>query len=323
MRKKKYSGLLLAVFLVASLSGCRTPNSNVDHIPEPLFDRELSEKFNFQLMREFLSWADRLAEEKAKQPEAQKAPSADQKGQAKGRVEASFQIEDMTDATKHFGELLASSFYCVKFFINSSYDTPVTIGSGTIKMPLLYITAMTPPEGESLNLLEQPTNPGKGFYVPFEETGHVYHVRQGFRVPMNFSSILDTLKFDQRHDPKSRVIEYLRSFGVIATAAIPFVSGSDYGEVLSVIQGPITEELADILLTDLFASLGYMNAHALHEEVTIPAHGSIAKYVFFPRGDIQGNWGMNLPTRIMSLDTRRDIELNGTVVLSQAPARMD
>ncbi len=100
----------------------------------------------------------------------------------------------------------------------------------------------------------------------------------------------------------------------------PFISADDLGEWVSFFSGPVTAEFEKHLLADLIANLEFMNANAMHESITIKEHGTESKYVFFPRGDVYGRWGLNLAVRILSIYTDPSVILSATVHREQEKA---
>ena len=223
-----------------------------------------------------------------------------------GEVRGTFQIEDQLNAEKHFGQYFAKTFFCVKVTIYNDFDKPVTVDASSIGLGVRYVLRIRQGESrESLspfipawyaNQNEQVVNYKTNTYV-------IWYVD---RRPMNFTDVLNSFEFDQRHDPKNVFIKLLRAGGVVASAAGVFTTGTDYAKVVSFIQGPVTEGLAGFLLQDLIAHLGYLNENALHDSTTVPKCRSVSKYVFFPRGDIPGIWGLEMPVRIMTVQQAQD-----------------
>jgi hypothetical protein len=109
---------------------------------------------------------------------------------------------------------------------------------------------------------------------------------------------------------------------VLASAAGVFTTGADYAKVVSFIQGPVTAGLAEYLLQDLIAHLGYLNANALHDSTTVPRFGSVSKYVFFPRGDIPGVWGLEMPVRIMTVQ-QESLALEGIIQVEEEKVKTE
>ncbi|MEE8154203.1 MAG: hypothetical protein V3T53_04480 [Phycisphaerales bacterium] len=242
---------------------------------------------------------------------------------SRGSISAKFQIEDYLTAQKHFGEIFAKTFYCIKVFVQNNYDAPVTVQAGSIELGVNYVARATrdgvPVEiVENLNQLKQSAQEEDNEMI-IDFDGDTYFVWVADRRPMNFGAVLNAFEFDQRHDPRNVFINLLRSAGIIASAAGTFGVGADYDKIISFIQGPVTETLAELLLADLLAHLGYLNEHALHESMTIQARGMAEKYVFFPRGDIFGVFGLELPIRVMNID-EGNITLSGIVLANQENA---
>lgn len=239
-------------------------------------------------------------------------------GALKGRISGKFQIEDQLVAEKHFGSTFARTFFCVKVTIENTFDKPVRVHHGSITLEVRYVARMK--KGQTTEDLE-PFLVDMWYDVEDESLikygGDTYVIWTRDRMPMNFSDILNVFEFDQRHDPRNVFINLLRSAGIIASAAGTFGVGADYDKIVSFIQGPVTETLAEFLLADLIAHLGYLNDHALHDSTTVAPNEDVSKYVFFPRGDIIGVWGLELPVRVMTVRQGIDVKLHGTVQVKQ------
>lgn len=241
-----------------------------------------------------------------------------------GWISAFCTIEDALSAEKDFGTTFAKSFYCVEVTINNRYDKPITVPAASLRLTIDFVSRLSAPEGslpiDYLRRLEWARN-SKEYLV--EYMGSTYVVFNAPRTPMNFTAILSVFEFDKRHDPKQVFINILRGAGVIATAVPTFTPvGPSYLPIVNFINSPVATTLSEFLLADLVAHLAYLNANALHDSVTVPPHGSVAKYVFFPRGDIFGAWGLDLPMRIMSLRQERQVALEGVVQIEQQQAEV-
>ncbi len=230
-------------------------------------------------------------------------------------VTADFQIEDNHSARKHFGSVFANTFYCLKITIKNEYDRPVTVESGSINLPVFYVSKMALNSDD--DTIEKALNKRfeKWFTVKYDNDQ--YKVRKTERTPMDFTAVLGTIRYDQYNNPRSFAVRILRSAGVIVGAVAPFVTAEDFGNWAAFSAGPLTTELEKHLLGDLVSNLEFMNANALHESITIKENGSTSKYVFFPRGDVDGRWGLNLAVRILSIYTDPDATLTATVLKDQ------
>lgn len=219
-----------------------------------------------------------------------------------GSAGATFQIEDDLNARKHFGDTFSKAFFCIKVFITNDYGYPLQVNSASINLFIDYIMRLKEPKNPKVyDLMKYNDYEFNLTDMIIKYKGKTYVIWTEERVPMNFSAILNTFEFDKRHDKNNIIIELLRSAGVIAGGVSGFNVGGDYDKISSFIQGPVTGELAKHLLADLIAHLGFLNDYALHETVIIPAESSVARYVFLPRGDITGKFGLELPVRIMGI----------------------
>jgi len=236
-------------------------------------------------------------------------------------VIAKFQIEDTFSAIKHFGKVFAKTFYCVKVIIKNEYNEPIAVESGSIKLPIFYVSKMTPlTEGDEKLETVMDTRFKKWFTV--EYNSEKYKIRKADRTPMNFGAILSVVKYDQYHNTRSFAVRILRTMGVFGGAVAPFISADDLGEWISFFSGPVTAEFEKLLLADLVANLEFMNANAMHETLTIKEQGTASKYVFFPKGDVFGRWGLDLAVRILSIYTDPDKILSATVLRKQEKAEV-
>jgi hypothetical protein len=239
-----------------------------------------------------------------------------------GEVRGTFQIEDRINAAKHFGQHFAKAFFCIKVTIYNDFDKPVTVDASSIALGVRYVLRIR--QGETCESLS-PFVPA--WYANQNEQvvnykSNTYVIWYTDRHPMNFTDVLNSFEFDQRHDPKNVFIKLLRAGGVLASAAGVFTTGADYAKVVSFIQGPVTAGLAEYLLQDLIAHLGYLNANALHDSTTVPRFGSVSKYVFFPRGDIPGVWGLEMPVRIMTVQ-QESLALEGIIQVEEEKVKTE
>jgi hypothetical protein len=241
-----------------------------------------------------------------------------------GWIRATFTMEDQLTSEKNFGNTFAKCFYCIQVSMTNGYEKPVTIQSASIQLPIDFVSRLTPASGAiGIDEMRRITRAIDTKEYLIEYAGSTYVVFNSKRSPMNFTAILSAFEFDRRHDPRQVFIDMLRAAGVIAAAVPAFAStGSSYSPIVSFIQGPVTETLANALLSDLVAHLNYINANAMHDSVSLEALGSANKYVFFPRGDIFGAWGLELPMRIMALKQEQAAELSGTVQVEQQTAEV-
>ena len=92
-----------------------------------------------------------------------------------------------------------------------------------------------------------------------------------------------------------------------------FIDGEDYAQIVAFFAGPFTETVAEALLRDLVKSLEFINANAMKETITIPPNSTVAHYVFYPRGDIYGVWGLDLPVRLVRVLEEKDVRLEAVV----------
>ncbi len=109
-----------------------------------------------------------------------------------GDIEAWFQVEDFANARKHFGLVFAETFYCIKVFLKNGYDVPVRVDAGSIELPIFYISKMS-------EETKDPYSYQFGYYrqfrrgvFAFEYDNIIYRVESAFRVPMNFTAIINT-----------------------------------------------------------------------------------------------------------------------------------
>lgn len=239
----------------------------------------------------------------------------------KGKMLAIYQVEDKLSAKKHFGRVFTDTFYCINVIITNEYDKPVAVESGSISLPIFYVSkmALSPKHAELDEEMKMQLK--KWFTVKYKND--LYKIRTAERTPMDFTAVLGTVRYDQFHNPRSFAMRLLRSAGVIAGAVAPFVTREDFGNWTSFAQGPLTTELEKHLLADLVANLEFMNENALHESITIKENGTISKYVFFPRGDVDGRWGLNLAVRILLINTEPDADLSASVLKVQEHAEVN
>ncbi len=139
---------------------------------------------------------------------------------------------------------------------------------------------------------------------------------------MNFAAILSIMKYDQYHNKCSFVVRILKSAEAISGAMSWAVTRGDFGKWSAFFSGTLTPEIAKHLLADLVANLEFINANAMHESITIKEHGAESKYVFFPKGDLYGRWGLNLAVRILSIYTDPSVLLSATVLRNQEAAEV-
>jgi len=241
-----------------------------------------------------------------------------------GWIEADFQIEDAISAQTHFGELFESTFFPVKVFITNRYDVPVTVNSGSIELPIQYAARIDRPD-RAHELDPAHVLIGEGIYSQYYVTvnDRKWLVWNELRQPMDFSAILSVFQYHQRNSSEQLTVNALRMIGARAGAAAVFIDSEDYAKIVAFFAGPFTETVAEALLRELVNSLEFMNAQALKEITTIPPGTTIAKYVFYPKSDIYGVWGLDLPVRIVRVQEDDNIQLTGTVQRSQEPAVLD
>ncbi len=163
-------------------------------------------------------------------------------------------------------------------------------------------------------ILKDTPKPEEWFLFEFQDKH--YKVEAKVRKTMNFTSILGIIRYDQYHDRNSIIVRMLRSTGVIVGAVAPFVTREDFGIWSSFYQGPLTGEAEKLLLAELVANLEFKNANAMHDSTTIAGNDEETKYVFFPRGEIHGEWGVQA-SRIMSIYTDLGLTLSATMIMSQ------
>lgn len=235
------------------------------------------------------------------------------------RVTGTFQLLDDLDAEKYFGATFAKSFFCMRLRVANAYDFPVRVDAGSIELRVFYVSREEP-EQKKPSVVQPSVVPTSPDTMLIDYEGVRYQVWPQPRVPMNFTAVINTIRFDQRHDSRSVLISLLRSAGVIAAGASGFGGvGDSYGEVLSFIQGPVVKELEALLLADLVQNLAFINEHALHESIVIPPRDGVEKYVFLPRGDILGIWSLELPVRVMYVEEAFHA-LSGSVITEQRAA---
>jgi hypothetical protein len=244
--------------------------------------------------------------------------------ETEGSISASCTVQDTYSVEKNFGVTFAKAFYCIQVVMYNTYDKPVTVTASSLRLPIDFVIKLEPQPGSvSLDYVRRLDWARKRQEYLIDYNGQVYVVFNSPRTPMNFTAVLNVFEFNKDHDPSQVFINILKGAGVVAAAVPAFSSvGSSYSPIVSFIQGPVTATLEDLLLHDLVTHLNFLNANALHDSVTIPAREQVEKYVFFPRSDIFGAWGLDLPMRVMALKQERTVQLEGTVQVVQQRAEV-
>lgn len=247
---------------------------------------------------------------------------------ANGGIQGVYQVLDDLDAKKLFGTVFAKSFFAIRVRVTNEFAFPVRVDAGSIQLTVFYATkqqsldaentACTPPAADTNNdgmctiddLLDE------SVLVTVDDQD--YLVWNGSRIPMNFTQVVNTMKFNQRNDWRSVTKDALVAAGTLAAGATAFggLSSGTYPLAVAYGGGVVIPIASELLLRELVENIAFLDATVLHDSITVPAKAAEERFVFFPRGDITGLWGLEQPVRIMYIE-EADVDLRGSVILDQ------
>jgi hypothetical protein len=244
-----------------------------------------------------------------------------------GRIYGIFQILDDLDAKKLFGPTFAKSFFAIRVRVTNDFNFPVRVDAASIELNVFYAMKQQPGGSKTACLDDTDPMPEDGKCnlqellresVVVSVSNRDYLIWPGSRVPMNFTQVINTMKFNQRNDWRSITKDVLVGAGTLAAGATGFgsLSTGTYPLAVTYATGVGIPLVSEFLLRNLVENLAFLNATALHDSLTIGARSAAERFVFFPRGDIYGLWGMEQAARIMFVE-EVEVGLKGAAILKQ------
>lgn len=190
-------------------------------------------------------------------------------------------------------------------FAEIRYSSPM----GT-KIPVV-ISPTRKPLGTSTNIFRQIELAGQGY------------LWEDYYRPMSFNSVLISLIRKNETAPMRKVLDHLRSAGVVAGALVGLDSISStfdnrsFVDVVAVTTGVVLPELRQLLLDDINQHITNLAELGLERVIEIDPLKSVDGYVFFPRGPIYGygvdEFSLKQPTFIANIDNV-DVAVDGVLV---------